>query len=267
MRLTTENIQWLAENLTNEQMASLLSEGAPAPAPQPTQGQQQQPQQPMHTANPQAPENKDKQPQGNQPSNSQQNINMLATAIKNPKSKLNTTMKPDEVTSLMQSKNIPDNDVLQTISFALNSKNAVQSGKRGIQVLVLYLRSKQYAFAQDILSKLKENGIDVNNLAESVRNGYQKTVFDNGRNALNESVTVNGKTFRRPSKIQESISKYYDLNTKLNEVQKRMDLLESKGYSFGIVRNFMTITQSRRKALNESLSAVKYSIAFYNRHK
>lgn len=265
MQLTTENIQWLAENLTNEQVASLLSEGTPAPQ----QPSQNPPQQPSNNPqpDPQATNNPKAQKQGNQPSSSQENINMLAQAIKNPKSKLNTSMKADEVTSLVQAKNISDDDVLKTISFALSNKNAVQQGRRGIQMLVLYLRSKQYAFAQDILTKLKENGIDINNISESVRNRYETTIFNNGRNALYESVTVKGKKTYRPTDINESISKYYSLNSKLNEVQKRIALLESKGYSFGILKSFMTVTESRRKELNESLSAVKYSIAFYRKNK
>ena len=126
MQLTTENIQWLAENLTNEQVASLLSEGTPAPQ-QPNQNPSQQPSinpQP----DPQATNNPKAQKQGNQPPSSQENINMLAQAIKNPKSKLNTSMKAEEVTSLVQAKNISDDDVLKTVSFALSNKNAVQQG-------------------------------------------------------------------------------------------------------------------------------------------
>jgi hypothetical protein len=285
-------ILWLAENLTNDQVLYLLEAETPAqsglPVAQqsvaPVQNQvSQQSQQNTQQPSAQAPQ----QPQKNN------NVNTIIKAIAGGKL---ANIEASQLKSFADKLNMTTKDFGQALSKiwgylskAVKTKNAGNIFK-SIGTCLDFLKTSQQATAKQVVESAKALGVDVNNLAGNIKSKNNTLVYLAGQYAMNESyvndinkIKASIKNFKTAHKsnsllesaeyfineaqnntIKNTIDTYYNIN---KDIKKFLVEGEKAGIDMQQYHDILNKDNKLNKFVNESLSAIKYAIAYYNSNK
>lgn len=294
-RITREQkLKWLAESLTNEQIAKLLE----AEAPDPMQGVPTNPG--METVdNPGAmkPVQQDAsqaQPQGQYTED--QIVDFLVKALQ--AGTIARAADPSGVLKII-GKN-PAQVMMKAISKACSmvetSSNSDKNIVKGISALLTVLLKQKFSIGESVASYLNSNSVDAKQLASNVRDKNVNLIYEAGKVAaelkakpmLNEmkssiaSLKKSLSSISSPdkvaaiSKLSESVEilSRDDMTEKINEfyncstvIKKVTTMLKESGVNLKKFNNIQKVVSEKNKALNEMMSAVKYSVAFYKTHK
>ncbi len=292
-RITREQkLKWLAESLTNEQIAKLLE----ADAPDPMQGVPSNPG--METVdNPGAmkPVQQDAsqaQPQGQYTED--QIVDFLVKALQ--AGTIARAADPSGVLKIIGEN--PVQVIMKAISKACSivetssDKNIV----KGISALLIVLLKQKFFIGESVASYLNSNSVDVKQLANNVRDKNVNLIYEAGKvaaelkakpmlNEMKSSIASLKKSLSSISspdkvvainKLSESVEilSRDDMSEKINEfyncstvIKKVTTMLKENGVNLKKFNNIQKVVSEKNKALNEMMSAVKYSIAFYKTHK
>ena len=288
-------ILWLAENLTNDQVLYLLEAETPAQsgsliAQQPVApAQNQVPQQPQQNTQ------QSQQPSAQAPQQPQKNnnVNTIIKAIAEGKL---ANIEASQLKSFADKLNMTTKDFGQALSKiwgylskAVKTKNAGNIFK-SIGTCLDFLKTSQQATAKQVVESAKALGVDVNNLAGNIKSKNNTLVYLAGQYAMNESYVndinkikasiKNFKTAHKSSSLLESaeyfineaqnntikntIDTYYNIN---KDIKKFLVEGEKAGIDMQQYHDILNKDNKLNKFVNESLSAIKYAIAYYNSNK
>ena len=284
-----EKLRWLAENLTNEQVAKLLE----ADAPDPMQGVPTNPG--METVdNPGS--MKPVQQQAQQQYSEDQIVEFLVKALQ--AGTIARASEPLKVLKIIGQN--PAQVMIKAITMACNSiesnsekdKNIV----KGISVLLTVLLKQKFSIAESVSKYLTSCGVETAQLASNVRDKNISQIYEAGKvsceskiaGSLNEMKRcINEMKKNLPSiaslekvraieTLSESVSKFTknDMVEKINEfyncstaIKKITSMLKENSIHPNKFNNVYKACSSKNKALNEMMSAVKYSMSFYKKHR
>lgn len=284
-----EKLRWLAENLTNEQVAKLLE----ADAPDPMQGVPANPG--METVdNPGS--MKPVQQQAQQQYSEDQIVEFLVKALQ--AGTIARASDPSGVLKIIGQN--PAQVMIKAITMACNSiesnsekdKNIV----KGISVLLTVLLKQKFSIAESVSKYLNSCGVETAQLASNVRDKNVGQVYEAGKIASNDGISASLNELERyVSTIKRNLSpiasatkikaletlsesvtlmKKNDMIEKINEfyncstaIKKITSMLKENSIHPNKFNNVYKACSSKNKALNEMMSAVKYSMSFYKKHR
>lgn len=287
-----EKLRWLAENLSNEQMAKLLE----ADAPNPMEGVPSNPG--METVdNPGA--MKPTQQQGQQAQGQyteEQIVDYLVKALQ--AGTIARASDPSGVLKIIGQN--PAQVMIKAITKACDQMETNSDGDRnivkGISALLSVLLKQKFSIAESVSKYLVSKGIDIKQLASNVRDKNVLQVFEAGKAACSTSIAsslnelenyvANIKKSLSPiasstkakalDAISESVEamKSDDMLDKINEfytcssaIKKITSMLNENNIHPNKFLNMMKACASKNTALNEMMSAVKYSMSYYKKNK
>ena len=286
-----DKLRWLAENLTNEQVAKLLE----ADAPNPMQGVPSNPG--METVdNPGAMKPVQQRGANGQQYTEDQIVDYLVKALQ--AGTIANAADPSGVLKIIG--NNPAVVMMKAITKACGQMETNTPGDknivRGIAALLGVMLKQKFSIAESVSSFLKKRGIDTDNLASNIKDNNTTLVAKAGKVALSEGINESVKmlesyvaTLKKniPSlasndkrqaleAITESVSKLKgnDVEEKIGEfyamssaIKKVMTMLKENEIHPKKFENAMKAASDKNKSLNEMMSAVKYSMAFYKKNK
>lgn len=285
-------ILWLAENLTNDQVLYLLEAETPAQSGSPIA---QQPVAPAQNQAPQQSQQNTHQPSAQAPQQSQKNnnVNTIIKAIAGGKL---ANIEASQLKSFADKLNMTTKDFGQALSKiwgylskAVKTKNAGNIFK-SIGTCLDFLKTSQQATAKQVFESAKALGVDVNNLAGNIKSKNNTLVYLAGQYAMNESyvndinkIKASIKNFKTAHKsnsllesaeyfineaqnntIKNTIDTYYNIN---KDIKKFLAEGEKAGVDMQQYHDILNKDNKLNKSINESLSAIKYAIAYYNSNK
>ena len=290
-----EKLRWLAESLTNEQMAKLLE----ADAPNPMEGVPSNPG--METVdNPGA--MKPVQQNGQQPAQGQgqysedQLVAFLVKALQS--GTIARAADPSGVLKIIGQN--PAQVMIKAITQACNQMETNSDGDKnivkGISALLTVLLKKKFSIAESVAKYLNSNNVEAMKLASNVRDKNVHLVYEAGRvscdskisPALNEmkkcltEMKKNLSTIASKEKVQaidmltEKINVFNksDMVEKINEfyscsmaIKKVVSMLKENNIHPNKFTNVFKTVKDKNTALNEMMSAVKYSMSYYKSHR
>ena len=288
-------ILWLAENLTNDQVLYLLEAETPAQSGSPIAQQPVAPAQNQVSQQPQQNTQQSQQPSAQAPQQPQKNnnVNTIIKAIAEGKL---ANIEASQLKSFADKLNMTTKDFGQALSKiwgylskAVKTKNAGNIFK-SIGTCLDFLKTSQQATAKQVVESAKALGVDVNNLAGNIKSKNNTLVYIAGQNAMNESyvndinkIKVSIKNFKTAHKsnsllesaeyfineaqnntIKNTIDTYYNIN---KDIKKFLVEGEKAGIDMQQYHDILNKDNKLNKFVNESLSAIKYAIAYYNSNK
>lgn len=288
-------ILWLAENLTNDQILYLLEAETPAHGGSPMA---QQPVAPVQNQASQQPQQNTQQTSAQIPQQPQQKNNNVNTIIKAIAGGKLANIESSQLKSFADKLNMTAKDFGQALSKiwgylgkAVKTENAGNIFK-SIGTCLDFLKASQQATAKQVSESAKALGIDVNNLAGNIKAKNNTLVYLAGRYAMNESYTndinkikASIKNFKTTHKsnsnsllesaeyfinkaqnntIKNTIDTYYNIN---KDIKKFLVEGEKAGVDMQQYHDTLNKDNKLNKFVNESLSAIKYAIAYYNSNK
>ena len=290
-----EKLRWLAENLSNEQMAKLLE----ADAPNPMEGVPTNPG--MATVeNPGAmkPTQQQAQQQGQQQGQytEDQIVDFLVKALQ-----AGTIARASDPSGVL--KIIGKNPAQVMIKAISNACNQMESGSerdknvvKGVSALLTVLLKQKFSIAESVEKFLVSKGVDTKSLASNVRDKNSLQVYEAGKaacsasiisslNELESSIALVKKSLspiasREKARALDSMSesvktmKSDDMLEKINEfysfssgIKKITSMLSESNIKPNKFLNLMNECSSKNTALNEMMSAVKYSMSYYKKNR
>lgn len=310
-KFTPSELRWLAENLDNEQIASLLEsdqtpnvmQGVPtSPGMQTVDNNAAQ--KPADPSNPA----QQTQPQQNQQGNNAEFEEMTKQFCQSIMKGNLSGKDPKAILKIFQSK---PGSMMYVIPKAvklgieyigkidLNQGNNLAKAKNitgGLSVALATMELGNSQVAESIVNKLKSNHIDISSLASNIRDNNRYSIYEAGKaaytsvmdkdaqelQALAESFAKKyGKIISNDKKaainvlkesvsaiventIESDIEEYYKTN---KMIKKIVESLEEHNIHPNKFKKSMELVANKKKALNEAISATKYSIAFYKKNK
>jgi hypothetical protein len=290
-------ILWLAENLTNDQVLYLLEAETPAQGGSPIAQQPVAPAQNQAPQQPQQNTQQSQQPSAQAPQQPQKNnnVNTIIKAIAGGKL---ANIEASQLKSFADKLNMTTKDFGQALSKiwgylskAVKTKNAGNIFK-SIGTCLDFLKTSQQATAKQVVESAKALGVDVNNLAGNIKSKNNTLVYLAGQYAMNESyvndinkIKASIKNFKTAHKsnsnsllesaeyfineaqnntIKNTIDTYYNIN---KDIKKFLVEGEKAGVDMQQYHDILNKDNKLNKFVNESLSAIKYAIAYYNSNK
>jgi len=286
-----EKLRWLAESLTNEQVAKLLE----ADAPNPMEGVPSNPG--METVdNPGAMKPVQQQGSNGQQYTEDQIVDYLVKALQ--AGTIANASDPSGVLKIIG--NNPAVVMMKAITKACNQMETNTPGDknivRGISALLGVMLKQKFSIAESVASFLKTRGVDTAQLASNVRDKNVTIIAEAGRAASSVGLTESVRALKpylaaveknMPSvaseekrqalrAITESVDKLVgnDVEDRINEfytmssaIKKTLAMLKENEIHPTKFENAMKSADSKNKALNEMMSAVKFSMTFYKKNR
>lgn len=288
-------LTYLAESLTDEQMAYLI-ESEPA-QPQPSQNQA-----PQQSAQPQATNEPADQKIENRKADPNK-VKSVCNAIK--KGALNN-IDVQQLKKFVMSAKIGLQDIAQAIKFAVDSINGKIQGAggqvdpaskniiKGVSNCMMLLQESKSELGSSINEQATTSGIDMPRLSHYVREKKASRMYAAGFRAINESYVASIdkmvsiteslsdsniserdkasvkaifeslENAKAAHDIEKNIGDYYALGKMIKKIN---GILEAAHVEIPGLRSYTKLTSEKDKRVNESISALKYSIAWYKANK
>lgn len=289
-------LKWLAESLTNEQIKYLLEDNN-VQQPQNNQQPQQQNNQQTQVSQPQG-------NNANQAVNQQVDMNKVKTVCNAVKKGSLNKIEPTQLKKFIQNAGIGLQDISKAIKFAVQAiaKQASTDTKsinpnfvKGISQLLTVLQESKIEIGNSITESLIKRGINVGMLPYDIKDKNEDLIRKAGKAALLESYnndlnnlakmanglnehyskilskedskvlkSLNESVLRisNEQNIEKKISNYYKVDKMIKDL---VHLTESNHIKCNSFYNYVQKAKDLNQALNENMSAVKYSIAFYKK--
>lgn len=180
------------------------------------------------------------------------------------------------------------NELISVLETLTKWPEVAKKHVNGISNILKILQALKITIGTDIKNKLQQNGINVPGLTESIKQKHYNIIFESGNKASNNSLNSKlnklleytdniNKTFSNKSisNISESIKntinendvlyhikKYYNYNHKIKELHKIYE--HDMHLRLENFDNYMKMEDNKNMKLNEAMSAIKFSIKFYN---
>lgn len=279
-KFSNSQLKWLAENLTTQQMAYLMESDEQLQNANHNAGIADMPQNPGMETQTQGSMKPTTVPVQNNTQSNQQNasqvsdkqtakaqISTVCKAIKG--GKLNT-IEPQQLTAFMKNANISVKNVGQAIKYAIeflsvqmkNPKDinmqTMKNTVAGINSCLAVLVGGKNVVSESILSDVRKKGVDVKMISEAIRTNNVFDVMRAGKtlSMINES---DGS-----QSINKQVSEFYSILTQIKNLKV---LTEKAGIDMKKFNSIQEMTKVRDAEINESISAIKFAVSYYNKNK
>lgn len=301
-KFTKSQLRWLAESLTDKQMAFLLEEDSVnLQKANQNAGLAAQPQNPgMQSVDnnaamkPQVQNASQNQNQQNQaPTTPQKDdksqIKTVCMAIKNGKL---AKIEPSQLNNFLKNAQISTKNTAQAVKFAIEYVAGMMKTPQkivmkelngivaGISNCLGALTTEKNAVAESIAFKARKCGLNTKYLAENIKRNNSYQVYNAGRlleqqnlplvgkiaklKSLNESKQIIKANWMMRDELHHQVNEYFSIIKDIKNLEHLCEANRIKTTKYSLMKK---MTQKRAKAINESVSAIKYALKYYKENK